>query len=71
MMDGRAAGTTANSVRIASGVILAGLGAVTVAFGGDDGKTYGWAAAFAAGAAANLAFAYWELSIARSATART
>ncbi len=54
-------------VRIASGTILVGLGAVTLIFGGNDSKTYGWAVAFLAPAAANLAFAYWELSIARSA----
>jgi hypothetical protein len=56
-------------VRIASGIALVGLGVVTVSFGGNDGKTYGWMTAFLAAAAANLAFAYWELSIARSATA--
>jgi hypothetical protein len=58
-------------VRIASGIILAGLGVVTLSFGGSDWKTYGWTMAFLAGAAANSAFAYWELSIARSAAART
>jgi hypothetical protein len=58
-------------VRMASGIALAGLGVVTVSFGGNDGKTYGWAMAFLAAAAANLAFANWELSIARSAAART
>ncbi len=53
-------------VRIASGVALTGLGLVTLAFGGSDWKTYGWTMAFLAAAVANLAFAYWELSIARS-----
>jgi hypothetical protein len=57
------------SVRIASGIVLVGLGAVTVSFGGNDGKTYGWAAVFLAAAIANLAFASWELSIARSSAA--
>jgi hypothetical protein len=56
-------------VRMASGIVLVGLGLVTLAFGGNDGKTYGWSTAFLAAGAANLAFAYWELSIARSATA--
>ena len=56
-------------VRMASGIALAGLGVVTLSFGGNDWKTYGWAMAFLA-AAADLAFAYWELSIARSAAAR-
>jgi hypothetical protein len=58
-------------VRIASGVVLTGLGVVTLAFGGNDGKTYGWAAAFLAVAAANVAFARWELTIAGSGPART
>jgi hypothetical protein len=58
-------------LRIAGGLVLAGLGVVTLAFGGNDWKTYGWTMAFLAAAAASLAFAYWELSIARSAAART
>ena len=58
-------------VRIGSGVVLASLGVVTLAFGGNDVKTYGWALAFLAAAAANLAFACWELSIARSAATPT
>lgn len=56
-------------VRIASGIVLAGLGVVTLSFGGNDWKTYGWTTAFLAAAAANLAFAYWELSITRSEAA--
>ncbi len=56
-------------VRIVSGIVLAGLGVVTFSFGGNDWKTYGWTMAFLA-AAANLAFASWELSIARSAASR-
>jgi hypothetical protein len=58
-------------VRIASGIALVGLGVGTVSFGGNDGMTYGWMMAFLAAAAAHLVFAYWELSIARSAAART
>ena len=54
-------------VRIASGTVLSGLGLVTLAFGGNDWKTYEWAMVFLAAAAAHLAYAYWELSIARSA----
>jgi hypothetical protein len=46
---------------------LSGLGLVTLAFGGNDWKTYEWAMVFLAAAAAHLAYAYWELSIARSA----
>jgi hypothetical protein len=58
-------------LRIASAMVLVGLGVVTLSFGGSDWKTYGWTLAFLAVAAANLAFAYWELSIARSAVTRT
>lgn len=57
------------SVRITAGSILVCLGVVTLSFGGTDAKTYGWALAFVAAGAAHLAFAYWELRIARSATA--
>ncbi len=56
-------------VRIASGIVLVGLGVVTVSFGGNDWETYGWTMVFLAAAAANVAFAYWELRIARSADA--
>jgi len=58
-------------VRITAGIVLTGLGVVTLGFGGNDLKTYAWTMAFLAGAAAHLAFARWELSIARSAVART
>ncbi len=58
-------------VRIVSGTVLAAVGVVTLSFGGNDWKTYGWTLAFLAAAAANLAFATWELSIARSASAQT
>jgi hypothetical protein len=52
-------------VRIASALVLTGLGVVTLSFGGEDRKTYGWAIWFLGGAAANAAFGSWELSIAR------
>jgi hypothetical protein len=58
-------------VRIASGTAMVGLGAVTLSFGGNDRKTYGWTTVFLALAAAQFSFAYWELTIARSASART
>lgn len=58
-------------VRLFSGLIAAGLGVVTLAFGGDDWKTHGWALAFLAVAAAHWTWAAWELRIARSTTART
>jgi hypothetical protein len=53
-------------VRLTSAVVLTGLGALTVTRGGNDAKTYGWTTAFLAVAAANFAYASWELSIARS-----
>ena len=53
------------------GIVSAGLGVVTLSFGGSDWKTYGWTMVFLAIAAANLAFAYWELRIARSEATRT
>jgi hypothetical protein len=58
-------------VRIGAGIVLVGLSVVTLAFGGNDWKTAAWTMAFLAMAAANVAFAYWELTIARSAAART
>jgi hypothetical protein len=56
---------TFGHVRIASGIILTGLGTLTLSFGGNDRKTYGWTGLFLAGAAANLAYGYWELTIVR------
>jgi hypothetical protein len=58
-------------VRVVSGVVAAGLSVVTLSFGGNDWKTYGWTLAFLAVAAANWAWAGWELRIARSAAAPT
>jgi len=56
-------------VRITGGIVLTGLGIVTLMGGGNDAKTYGWTAAFLVPAAANLAFARWELTIAGSGPA--
>ena len=53
-------------LRTGGGIALAGLALVTLAFGGDDAKTYGWALVFLLPGLANLAFAAWELVIARS-----
>ena len=53
-------------LRIGGGIALAGLAVVTLAFGGDDAKTYGWALVFLLPGLANLVFAAWELTIARS-----
>jgi hypothetical protein len=58
-------------VRIGAGIVLVGLGVVTLGFGGNDWKTAAWTLAFLAMAAANVAFAYWEITIARSAAPRT
>jgi len=58
-------------VRIAAGIVLVGLGAVTLVGGSFTTKAAGWAALFLAAAAAELLFAAWELAIARSASART
>ena len=57
-------------VRIGGGTVLVGLGFVTLAFGGNDAKTYAWATAFLTAAAANLAYGRWELAIARSTVDR-
>ena len=54
-------------VRIGAGTVLVGLGLLTLVFGGNDRKTYGWAMSFLMAAAANLAYGRWELTIARSA----
>ena len=51
-------------VRIAAGTVSVGLGVVTLTFGGNDWKTYGWTMAFLAAGAANLAFGYWLINIA-------
>jgi signal transduction histidine kinase len=52
------------AMRIGAGSVLALLGVVTLSFGGNDWGTYGPAIAFLAAAAANLAFGYWEITIA-------
>ena len=51
-------------VRIASAIVLTGLGVVTLSFGGKDRKTYGWAIWFLGGVVANAAYGYWEVNIA-------
>ena len=57
-------------VRVASAIVMTGLGTTTpLCFGGNDRKTYAWASGcFLAGAAANLAYGYWEMTIARRLT---
>ena len=53
--------------RIGGGIVLAVCGVLTLAFGGSDGTTYGFAALFLVLAALAFAGGYWELAIARSA----
>jgi hypothetical protein len=53
-------------MRILGSIVAAGCCVLTLAFGGSNWKAYGWAIAFGVIAAANLAFAGWELNIARS-----
>ena len=58
-------------VRIAAGIVLAGLGAVTLFGGSFTAKAAGFAALFLVAAAGSFSFAAWELAIARSASPRT
>jgi hypothetical protein len=58
-------------VRIAAGIVLAGLGAVTLIGGSFTAKAAGFAALFLVLAALNLAGGYWYITIARSESART
>ncbi len=51
-------------VRIGAGIVLVGLAVVTLSFGGNDWRTYGWTMAFLAAGAANLAWGYWDTTIA-------
>jgi hypothetical protein len=58
-------------IRIGVGAVSTVCGILTLGFGGSDRKTYGWAALFLVPAALAFAFSYWEITIARSASART
>jgi hypothetical protein len=53
-------------LRIGGSLLLAACGLSTLALGGQDAKTYGWAAAFFGLAGLALAAGFWELSIARN-----
>jgi hypothetical protein len=55
-------------LRIGGGITLTACGILTLAFGGSDRKTYGWAALFLVPAALAFAFGYWQITIARSAS---
>lgn len=56
--------------RIGGGIVLAVCGVLTLAFGGSEGKTYGFAALFLGLAALAFAAGYWEWTLARSAPPR-
>jgi NhaP-type Na+/H+ or K+/H+ antiporter len=56
--------------RMTGAAVLVTLAVVTLSAGGNDWKTYSWSLAFCAAGAANLAYACWELSIARSQVGR-
>jgi hypothetical protein len=58
-------------VRITAGIVLAGLGAVTLVGGSFTTKAVGFAALFLAAAGVSFAWAAWDLAIARSESART
>jgi hypothetical protein len=58
-------------VRIAVGIVLVGLGAVTLFGGSFSAKAVGFAALFLVAAAASFSYAAWELAIVRSESART
>jgi hypothetical protein len=56
-------------VRIAAGIVLAALGAVTLFGGSFTAKAAGFAALFLVAAAADFLYAAWELDIVRSESA--
>jgi hypothetical protein len=58
-------------VRIAAGIVLAGLGAVTLVGGSFTAAAVWVGILFLAAAAASFAWAAWDLAIARSASTRT
>jgi hypothetical protein len=50
-------------LRIGGGIVLAVLGVITLGYGGGTAKAYLWSLIFLVPAAANLAFASWQISI--------
>jgi hypothetical protein len=58
-------------MRIAAGIVLVGLGAVTLVGGSFTTEAVGWTAFWLVLAAPQFSVAYWYLTIARSASART
>ncbi len=53
-------------VRMAAGIVLTGLGAVTLVGGSFTAEAIGWAAFWLVLAALSFGVGYWELTIARS-----
>jgi hypothetical protein len=62
---------TCARVRIAAGIVLVGLGLITLIGGSLTAKAVGFAALFLVAAAGSFTLAAWELDIARSESART
>jgi len=58
-------------LRITAGIVLAGLGAVTLVGGSFTAKAIGWTAFWLVLAALQFSAAYWLRTIARSAAPRT
>ena len=50
-------------LRIGGGIVLAVLGVITLGYGGGTGRRYAWSLVFLLPAAANLAFAFWQINI--------
>ena len=50
-------------LRIGGGIVLAVLGVITLGYGGGTAQAYLWSLIFLVPAAANLAFASWQISI--------
>jgi hypothetical protein len=58
-------------VRIASGVVLVGLGVITLVGGSFEAVAFAWAAFFLVLAALQFSVGYWYLAILRSAPSPT
>ncbi len=58
-------------VRFAAGIVLAGLGAVTLVGGSFTAEAFGWTAFWLVLAALSFSVGYWELTIARSTPPQT
>lgn len=58
-------------LRITFGFVAVGLAVTTLIAGGSGAATYGWTLVFLAVAAVLFSVGYWQLSIARSESAKT